>query len=112
MNHLQNRQPEGLISVLLDRSAAHGDRDDAAMDLSQYPSAETEEALVLIASNSEEDLDLIDSCAESLASIWAKNKLIDPTVFGHLVPYAQTFILDYLRKENTSQFENFSEDRD
>ena len=38
------QQPQGLIEVLLDATAAEADRDDAAMDLAAYDEPEVEEA--------------------------------------------------------------------
>jgi hypothetical protein len=38
------KQPQGLIEVLLDVTAAEADRDDAAMDLAAYDEPEVEDA--------------------------------------------------------------------
>ena len=40
------KQPQGLIEVLLDVTAAEADRDDAAMDLAAYDEPEVEDALI------------------------------------------------------------------
>lgn len=66
------KQPQGLISVLLDRNAEFGDRDDAAMDLGMYDEEEAELALLAVASDSHTDPLLADSCGESLAEIWCR----------------------------------------
>jgi hypothetical protein len=44
MKRPNHTQPEGLITVLLDRNAPFGDRDDAAMDLAAYETPEAENA--------------------------------------------------------------------
>ena len=40
------KQPQGLIEVLLDVTAAEADRDDAALDLAVYDGPEIEDALI------------------------------------------------------------------
>jgi len=63
------KQPDGLIKVLLDHSAEHGDRDDAAMDLEQYKTIKSEAALIQAMIESGTDEGIIDSCKESLSQI-------------------------------------------
>lgn len=65
-------QPGGLISVLLDRGAPDGDRDDAAMDLGAFDGAEVEAALAEVARDPNEEEFLRDSCEQSLADIRAR----------------------------------------
>ncbi len=65
-------QPEGLISVLLDRAAPEGDRDDAAMDLGQFDDPGAEAALREVASDPTTPEVIADSCGESLAGIWLR----------------------------------------
>ena len=70
-------QPDGLISVLLDRSAREDERDDAAMDLSLFSSDKVLNALYTVAIDENEDAMILDSCGESLANIWVKRNEID-----------------------------------
>lgn len=67
------KQPEGLISVLLDYSAEFGDRDDAAMDLGAFDGPDVEKALLKIVCNKSEDENIIDRAAESLSEVWARS---------------------------------------
>src|SRR5204863_9158536 len=55
-------QPQGLISVLLDRGAEFGDRDDAAMDLGAFDDQSAFDALLAVATDPTEDSDLHDTC--------------------------------------------------
>jgi flagellar basal body-associated protein FliL len=72
------KQPEGLISVLLDFEGDISDRDDAAMDLYKYKTPEVERALLEVLFRHHENEIIIDSAAETLMEIWRddfKNKL-------------------------------------
>ncbi len=77
-------QPKGLISVLLDITAEFGDRDDAAMDLSDYDEPEAEEALSKVALDESTDTHLAERCSESLAEIWCRKERVNMDVLGKL----------------------------
>ena len=64
------KQPAGLISVLLDKHAEFGDRDDAGMDLEFYDTPESISALLEIVEDPHADEDLRDTCKESLQGIY------------------------------------------
>jgi tetratricopeptide (TPR) repeat protein len=90
-------QPQGLVGVLLDRSARLDERDDAAMDLGTRDEPEALAALVEVASDSESDPTLLDTCGESIGEIWARNGSVDAAVLARLRGEARTaaqFILD------------------
>jgi hypothetical protein len=90
-------QPEGLISVLLDRTAPVGDRHDAAMDLGTFDEAAVLVALIEVASDAQEDELILDGCGESIAEIWARQRMFDsPTVAGLTEP-ARAILLGTLR---------------
>jgi hypothetical protein len=63
------KQPDGLISVLLNREAAFGDRHDAAMDLSEFAGKDVEAALQQIIADRTEHADLVEECEQSLQAI-------------------------------------------
>ena len=84
-------QPAGLISVLLDKSAAFGDRDDAAMDLGSFENPEAVNALLKIVQDLTEDEDLIDSAAESLMEIWSKSGQKNPDLIKRMHPIARRY---------------------
>lgn len=90
------KQPEGLITVLLDKNAEYGDRDDAAMDLAAYGTPEAISALVTIACDPEIDEGLADSCGESLAEIWIRHNAADKSVFERLTPAAARILVAIL----------------
>ena len=82
------KQPQALISLLLDKTAEYGDRSDAAMDLEAYDDDEVETALGAIATDPNEDPDLIDQSGESLAGIWCRKGRLDETVLKTMQPAA------------------------
>ncbi len=82
------RQPSGLISVLLDASADLSSRDDAAMDLSQYPCEDSIRALLILARSETESEILVASCGESLGKICEKLGKIDTVKSSDLHPIA------------------------
>ena len=69
----ETAQPAGLISVLLDKSAPLGDRDDAAMDLEAFDDQTVQSALLEVLLNLEEDDGLVTTAAESYGQIWANS---------------------------------------
>ena len=82
-------QPAGLISVLLDKRAEYGDRDDAAMDLGAYDEAAAEQALIVIVTDLNEDEDIVDSAADSLWEIWQRNNKGNPELISKMHPAAK-----------------------
>jgi hypothetical protein len=71
------KQPQGLIEVLLDVTAAEADRDDAAMDLAAFDEPEVEEALIRVGTDSSTPNSVAASCGESLAEIWIRKKTLN-----------------------------------
>lgn len=71
--HPEAKQPEGLISVLLDRSREFGDRHDAATDLAFYHEPEVIEALKCVRSDPAEDPDIVEEAEQSLIEIHRRN---------------------------------------
>ena len=66
------QQPDGLVSVLKNKSAEYGDRDDAAMDLGSYDGPEVESALLNVLLDETEDEGLVETAAESLSEVWTR----------------------------------------
>ena len=87
----ETKQPEGLISVLLDRSAPAGDRDDAAMDLYEYDEPEVEEALLSVVLDHADEEIVIESAGESLYQIWQRKGKHDASLVTSMHPSAQIF---------------------
>ena len=85
------RQPDGLISVLLDIAAPPGDRDDAAMDLGAFDEPAAEQALLKIVTTHSEDEDLIDTAGESLWEIWNRQGKFDAALVAQMHREAQKF---------------------
>ena len=91
-----HKQPDGLISVLLDVAAPCGDRDDAAMELGAFDEPAAETALLKIVTAHSEDEGLIDTAGESLWEIWNRQAKFDATLVGRMHPGAQKFFKDRL----------------
>jgi hypothetical protein len=85
------RQPEGLIDVLLDSGEALGDRQDAAMDLSDYDEPAAEQALLQIALDASSDEDLADEAGHSLWEIWQRKGKRDADAVARMHPAARKF---------------------
>ena len=94
---MTRRQPDGLISVLLNQNAELGDRDDAAMDLGLFDEGEAEQALSVVACDPKTDEDLLDSCAESLAEIWSRRQEVPVDVLVKLPQLGRRIAIATLR---------------
>lgn len=93
------KQPEGLISVVLNSEAPDADRDDAASDLGEYDEPEAEAALLTVATDPATENNLADSAGESLAEIWLRSGSIDAEKLGRLTwPALRIFIPAVLQK--------------
>jgi hypothetical protein len=79
-------QPAGLISILTDPTADHGDRADAAMDLGEYEEPAAEAALLVVALNHNEDSDIADHAGQSLWEIWSRRGKSEPELIARLHP--------------------------
>ncbi len=88
---MTQRQPEGLISVLLDSSAEFGDRHDAAMDLAAYDEPAAEQALLRIALDGSSDEQLADEAGHSLWEVWHRKGKHDADLVARMHPEARKF---------------------
>jgi hypothetical protein len=84
------KQPQGLISVLLDRTARLDERDDAAMDLSAYDEALP--VLIEAAQNTAEDEMVAASIGESIGEMWTRLGGFDPDAVARMHPAARNEI--------------------
>ena len=71
-----HKRLEDLVDLLLNNEASIADRDDAAMDLFEYDNDTALNALIKVAKNKDEDPVVLNSCGESIASIWVKRKVL------------------------------------
>ena len=79
------------ISILLDATAEFGDRDDAAMALSESDEPDAAEALLRVALDVGSDADLADRAGESLSAIWRRNNVARPDLVSQMHPAARRF---------------------
>jgi len=73
-----------LIELLFDATATIAERDDAAMDLSEFPETAVVNALIAKAKDMNEDETILNSCGESLGSIWVQQNIFDLETFRAL----------------------------
>ena len=92
------KQPAGLIAVLRDASPGNNDRDDAAMDLSQFDEPEVRTLLAEVATDPATDPELADTAADSLAEIWCRTGVFDRDVYQRLTGDALTVARAWIMK--------------
>ena len=77
-------ESQSLIAILLDPSARADERDDAAMDLSEFATPAVESALLAVAIDLHAPAVVRDSCGESLALIWLRLGAVPEAVLQSL----------------------------
>ena len=92
------QQPEGLISVLLDKTACIDERDDAAMDLGAYDDNRVLTALLSIVLDSKAESFIMDTCGESIAEIWVKRNYFDIDIYKKIAPAARHELYRYIKR--------------
>jgi len=93
-------QPAGLISVLLNNKLEFGDRDDAAMDLSEFDDPNAEDALFKVASDPLSDEDLAQRCGESLAIIWCRKSVVNREALNMVQKSAHEIAIAVIKARN------------
>ncbi|MFJ6435384.1 hypothetical protein [Streptomyces sp. NPDC091416] len=96
-------QPAGLISVLLNRAARVDERDDAAMDLEAYSGEHVVKALIDVTSSPVEDELVLDSAAESLGRILARDGGCPEELLVSLRPDAKRMVEEMLRASRQAE---------
>jgi hypothetical protein len=91
---------ELLIDILLDKTAREDERDDAAIDLREYPNSCVLEALVNVASDPFENIAMIDNCAESIGEICITIHYFDEEFFKKLISFAQNIVFGFIMSHN------------
>ncbi|MFJ8400676.1 hypothetical protein ACIQ9K_09390 [Streptomyces microflavus] len=96
-------QPAGLISVLLNRAAGVDERDDAAMDLEAYSGEHVVKALIGVTSSPREDELVLDSAAECLGRILARDGGCPEELLASLRPDAKRMVEEMLRASRQAE---------
>ncbi len=78
-----------LVDILFDNTAREDERHDAAMDLGSFNDNRALNALVIIASNPNEDNIILDACGESIAEILVKQNEFRKDIIDKLAPVAR-----------------------
>jgi hypothetical protein len=85
-----------LISILTDTRAREDERDDAAMYLESFSGTLVESALADTIRKEEFETVLAQTCAESLAGIWAREGRINQDLFDELKGPAKNEVIGVL----------------
>lgn len=88
-----------LTKVLFDKEASIAERDDAAMDLYEYDDPIALDALIKVAKNKDEDFTVLNSCGESIASIWLKTNTFNKDIYNSLSRPAQDGIYYVIKND-------------
>ena len=97
-----------LIKILLDKNDTISERDDAAMDLSEYDNELALDALIKVASDNDEDEMILNSCGESIASIWIKRNVFDEKIYYLLSMTARFGIFDFIESQKPEWIMKFN----
>lgn len=95
-----------LIKLLFDERASIAERDDAAMDLFEYNDDLAENALIKIAKNKKENPIILNSCGESIGTIWVKKNKFDKDCYNNLSKESQDGI-HYIIKTDKPEWLNY-----
>ena len=96
---MNNRHLENLVNLLLNKKASIADRDDAAMDLFEYDNDIALRGLIEVAKNNNEDSTILNSCGESIASIWVKRNAFDKNTYKRLSKEAQNGVYYVIKND-------------
>ena len=94
-----------LVKQLNNKELTIGERDDAAMDLYEYDNDEALQALVQVAQDETENSMILNSCGESIGSIWVTRNSFDKNCYDSLREDAQYGIYYVLREEHPEWLE-------
>lgn len=87
---------EKLIEILLDEKASYAERDDAAMDLSEYNNKTVIKTLVMTANHDLTDEMIKASCGESLAMILVQSDQFEKEIYKQLKGIAKIEFESYV----------------
>jgi hypothetical protein len=85
-----------LIDILLDKTAREDERGDAAIDLRMYKDVRALEALAQVTSDPNEDIVIVDNCAESIGEICVGMDLFNENSFRKMIPFAQKIVFGFI----------------
>lgn len=103
---------EGLVEVLLDKTARIDERDDAAMDLGEYDDNRGLEALLSVVLDPNEEPIIMDVCGESIAWIWVKRNYFDYDLYNKMNTIAKGAVYNYIAVTKPEWIEKYQLDKD
>ena len=101
-----------LIELLFDEKATIADRDDAAMELANFDDDQTLNALLVLGRNKNEDELILNSCGESLGSIWVNRNFFDKQAYESLSGtsrYGAFYVISSRKSEWISKYNLFND---
>ncbi|MCH9611267.1 MAG: hypothetical protein S4CHLAM81_12050 [Chlamydiales bacterium] len=100
-----------LIELLLDTTTSIAERDDAAIDLSDYSTPKVVEALLKVAQDPNEDDLVASSAGESLGQIWSQGSELNMALLYSLSNHAKHETLAVLRTNRPEWVERYGLDK-
>ncbi|NJM35023.1 MAG: hypothetical protein HC850_10305 [Rhodomicrobium sp.] len=97
----------GLIKILNDVEADWADRDDAATELGNYDDFDGLNALIKVGSRKKEDDTLKETCGESIAQIWLRQKTIDIDALQSLDSITKQQVIALLQTHNPNLIKDY-----
>lgn len=97
-----------LIDILLDSTVSVSERDDAAIDLSAFATEKTIKALLLVATDLNEDDLVSGSSGESLGLIWIKMKQLNLDDFNSLSSNAYREAYEVIKQNRPDWIEKYN----
>ncbi|GAB4230941.1 MAG: hypothetical protein Tsb0021_09130 [Chlamydiales bacterium] len=108
MDEQHENKLKNLIEILLDPYVGVCEKDDAAMDLAEYPDDRVVEALVKIGSKESEDDTVLNSCGESLGEIWIRRNHLPIALFEQLTQVSKLGALLVVQNEKPEWIEKYT----
>ncbi|WP_068469657.1 hypothetical protein [Candidatus Protochlamydia phocaeensis] len=97
-----------LVGILFDKNASITEKDDAAMYLEKYDSDYVLNALIKAAQDPTESTTVLETCGESIGSIWVRRNQFDEKSYYSLVKDARDgiyFVVESRKPDWIKQFE-------
>lgn len=101
-----------LIGILLDKTASDYERDDAAMYLAKYNDDSVTKALLIIASNPNDNETVLETCGETLGLIWLDQNMFNKKAYDLLTRIARHGAYTFIKANKPEWVKQFELDRD
>ncbi len=103
---------DALIQLLFDEATSVAERDDAAIFLGEFSDIRSINALISKAKNLNENQLVLNSCGESLGSIWTKQNLFDEKTYRTLSGTARYGVYVVIKSRKPEWLEEYQLEKD